>query len=160
MPRLQAHGKQLQNEKLGIERAINYIANRHLQIVLREHSPTNCPPPLVSERMHTPRQALKGLVVKALPGWPGSHLSPLGVDQVPVKLTSAGVDIHLRSPQPSLSFPEVSAHPEEQYNRQSKIRNEEAFRSANVTADGRNGSVELCKVSIGAMSFKDVRKHT
>lgn len=38
---------------------------------------------------------LKDAIGKTLPGGPGLHLLALGIDQVPVKLTTASIDVHL-----------------------------------------------------------------
>lgn len=78
-----------------------------------------------------------------LPGGPGLHLLPLAVNEVPVELTTAGIDVHLSSPKPSSALPEVSGDPESGYNEESKVRLEELLRSTGLGADRRDSSVEL-----------------
>ena len=55
---------------------------------------------------------LKDAGGQTLPRRPGLHLLALAVDQVPVKLTTTGVNVHLGGPEPSGALPEVSTNPE------------------------------------------------
>lgn len=85
---------------------------------------------------------------EALVGGPGLHLLALAVDEVPVELTAAGINIHLRCPEPSGTLPEVTGDPESDNDEESEVRLEEIFGGTNALADGRDSSVELDSVSL------------
>jgi hypothetical protein len=86
-------------------------------------------------------------VSETLPRRPGLDLLALAIDEVPVELTAASIDIHLGSPEPPGTLPEVSANPESGNDKESKIGLEEIFGGTNVLADRRDGSVELLVIS-------------
>jgi hypothetical protein len=71
------------------------------------------------------RHRLKEAVQSALPRGPGLDLLALAVDQVPVKLTTASVDIHLGDCEPSLALPEVTGNPEGSDNEEGEVSLEE-----------------------------------
>ena len=48
----------------------------------------------------------------------GRHPRTIRVDGIPVVLTTARIDIHLRRAQPALLLPEVAADPEDENHRQ------------------------------------------
>lgn len=75
---------------------------------------------------------LEDASTEALPGWPGLHLLTLLVNQVPVKLTAASVNIHLGGPEPSLALPQETRSPEDKDDRESEIRLEEGVSSSNT----------------------------
>lgn len=89
---------------------------------------------------------------KTLPRGPGLHLLALTVDEIPVQLTTAGIDIHLSGPEPSGALPEVSSNPEDRDNKESEVRLEEVLGGTKVLADGRNSSVELDNISYVSQS--------
>jgi hypothetical protein len=80
---------------------------------------------------------------KTLPGGPGLHLLALSVDEIPVKLATAGIDVHLSSPEPTLTLPEVTGDPEGTDDKESEVGLEEILSGTDALSDGRNGSVEL-----------------
>lgn len=77
------------------------------------------------------------------PGRLQLHLLTLLVDQIPVKLTAAGIDIHLSSPEPSFALPEVSSGPEGSDDEDGKIGLEEIIGSAESHTNWGNSRVEL-----------------
>jgi hypothetical protein len=77
---------------------------------------------------------LEDAVEEALPRGPCLDLLTLRVDQVPVKLTTAGVDVHLSCPQPALALPEVSDEPESCNDKERKVGLEEVRGSARLDA--------------------------
>jgi hypothetical protein len=89
-------------------------------------------------------------VESALPGGPGLDLLALAVDEIPVKLTAASVDIHLSDCEPALALPEVSSSPESSDDEKSKVRLEELVGCTGLLtrleAERRNSSVELLKL--------------
>jgi hypothetical protein len=54
---------------------------------------------------------LEDAVEETLPRGPGGDLGTLRVDEVPVEFTTASVNVHLSSAEPSLTLPEVSGNP-------------------------------------------------
>jgi len=85
---------------------------------------------------------------ETLPRGPLLHLLALAVDEIPVKLTTAGIDVHLSSPEPSGALPEVTADPERSDNEGRKVGLEEVLSGTDALADGGNSSVELLSVSL------------
>ena len=85
---------------------------------------------------------------ETLPRRPGLHLLTLAVDQVPIKFTTTGVNVHLGGPEPSGALPEVSSDPEDHNNEQAKVRLEEVFGGTDALADRGDSSVELKQVSM------------
>ena len=84
---------------------------------------------------------------ETLPRRPSLHLLALAVDKIPVELTTAGIDIHLRSPEPSSALPEVSGNPEGSNDKESEVSLEEVLGGTDTLADGGNSSVKLGNVS-------------
>lgn len=77
---------------------------------------------------------------------PGGHLSELGtvlVDLVPGELAAASVDIDLVSAEPTAALPDETADPEDDDDRESEVRLEEALGIVEAATDGADGSVEL-----------------
>lgn len=77
---------------------------------------------------------LKDASGKTLPGGPGLHLLALLVDEVPVELTAAGINVHLSGPEPSLTLPEVSSNPESTDDEEGEVGHEEVFSGTNLLA--------------------------
>jgi hypothetical protein len=90
---------------------------------------------------------LKEAVQSALPRGHELNLLAFAVDQIPVKLTTASVDIHLGNCEPSLALPEVTGNPEGANDEESEVRLEELVRGTSldtrVETKRRDGSVEL-----------------
>lgn len=95
--------------------------------------------------MPFPFTTLEGVMKESSPSWPRGNLGSVGVDFIPVQLSTASIDIHLLSPKPASSLPQVADHPEEQDNREGKVRLEEALNSAHArfTRRSNDGGVEL-----------------
>ncbi len=91
---------------------------------------------------------LENAVEKSLPCGPGLHLLALAVDEIPVKLTTASVNVHLGGPEPTGTLPEVTADPEEHDDEESKVRAEEFLGGTNAFADRGDSSVELFSISL------------
>ena len=74
-----------------------------------------------------------------------SILGALSVDVVPVKLSSATVNVHLGRAEPALALPQVTTNPEEQYDKGGKVGVEELLSSTRVadSTDRGNGGIEL-----------------
>jgi hypothetical protein len=68
-----------------------------------------------------PTERLEDAVSETLPGRPGLHLLAFAVDEVPVKLTTASVYVHLSSSEPSGTLPEVAGSPKERNYEQRKV---------------------------------------
>lgn len=81
-------------------------------------------------------ERLEDAVDHTLPRGPSLHLLALAVDEVPIKLTTASIDIHLGSPEPSGALPEVSGDPECGNNEESKVRLKEVFGGTDALAEG------------------------
>lgn len=62
-------------------------------------------------QLHRSRTRLKDTGSQALPRGPRLHLLALPVDKIPVQLTTAGINVHLSGPEPTLALPEVSRNP-------------------------------------------------
>jgi hypothetical protein len=87
---------------------------------------------------------LEDAVGQTLPGGPSLHLLALPVDQVPVELATASVNVHLGSPEPTGALPVVATNPESSDNKDGEVGGEEIRCGADATiAEGRDGSVEL-----------------
>lgn len=71
---------------------------------------------------------------ETLPCGPGLHLLTLGIDEIPVKLTTASVDVHLGGSQPALALPEVTGNPEGSDDEDGKVSLEEIRGSTDVLA--------------------------
>ena len=84
---------------------------------------------------------------ETLPRGPGLHLLTLAVDQVPIKLTTTGVDVHLGGPEPSSALPEVSNDPEGHDDEESKVGLEEVFGGTDTLANRGDSGVELKIIS-------------
>jgi hypothetical protein len=84
-----------------------------------------------------------------LPHRPGRNLRTLAVDEVPVKLTTASVNIHLGGPEPSSALPEVTDDPESGDDEEGEVGLEELRSSTGVAdgTDGRDSGVELWGIS-------------
>lgn len=93
------------------------------------------------------RARLEEVVESALPCGPSLHLLALGVDEVPVELTAASINVHLSSAEPALLLPEITGEPESGNDEGSKVGREEVRGGTNLLAiletDGRDSSVEL-----------------
>jgi hypothetical protein len=72
---------------------------------------------------------------RALPLWPGSNLGLVGVDRIPVKLTTSSVDIDLVKSEPSALLPEVTDDPEEQDDEDGEPFREEDVGGSHTTAN-------------------------
>ena len=107
--------------------------------------------------MYRRHASLEKLVQNALPGWRRSKLSTEGIDFVPVKLTSATVDVNLADLLPTGAFPEVSDNPESNNDGEAKIRLEETL---GVVETGfprwAQGNIELNSKS-ACHSFRKIR---
>lgn len=95
-------------------------------------------PPTVAILLHN-------LVEGAAPGRPCGNLGTVGVNLVPVMLTSASIDVNLVDGEPAGSLPEPADSPEKEHDRKCKVRLEEALNRTHtrLTGAGNNGSVEL-----------------
>ena len=80
---------------------------------------------------------------KSLPCRPGLHLLALAVNEIPIELTTAGIDVHLCGPEPTSALPEVTADPEKKDDEEGKVRTKEIFSGTDALANGRNSSIEL-----------------
>jgi hypothetical protein len=78
---------------------------------------------------------LEDAVVEALPRGPRLDLLALGVDEIPVKLTTASVDIHLSGTEPALALPEVAGDPESSNDEGSEVGREEVRGGTNLALD-------------------------
>lgn len=107
------------------------------------------------------RNCLEDAVEETLPRGPSGNLGTLPVDQVPVKLTTASVDIHLRSAEPTLTLPEVTGNPEGGNDKDGKVGLEKVARGTSLLAgweaERRDSSVELVPILVFAYleGFKD-----
>ena len=86
---------------------------------------------------------LHDLVQETSPGGPSGNLGTVGVDGLPVELTTATVDIHLVGAEPAGTLPGESDDPEEHDDEESKVRREETLSVVQVGAGGSDGVVEL-----------------
>ena len=77
--------------------------------------------------MYRRHASLEKLVQNALPGWRRSDLGTEGIDVVPVKLTSASINVNLAHLLPTSAFPEVPNNPESNNDGEAKIRLEETL---------------------------------
>ncbi len=57
------------------------------------------------------------------------HFFTFLVNEIPVELTAASINIHLSCSQPSLALPEVSGKPESSDNKEGEVRLEKVTRS-------------------------------
>ena len=89
---------------------------------------------------------------EALPRRPCLHFLALTVDEIPVQLTTAGIDIHLSGPEPSGALPEVSSNPEDRDDKESEVSLEEVLGGTDALADRGNSSVKLDNVSFVTQS--------
>lgn len=103
---------------------------------------------------------LENAVEKSLPCGPGLDLLALAVDEIPVKLTTASVNIHLSGPEPTGTLPEVTADPKGNDDEEGKVRLEEILGGTDAFADGRDSSVELLSVSLSDIDLRKGLKHT
>jgi hypothetical protein len=78
---------------------------------------------------------LEDAVVEALPRGPRLNLLALGVDEIPVELTTASVDIHLSGTEPALALPEVTRDPEGSDNEGSEVGGEEVRGGTDLALD-------------------------
>jgi hypothetical protein len=89
-------------------------------------------------------------VKSALPRGPGLDFLALAVDEIPVQLTTAGINIHLGNCEPSLALPEVTCDPESTNDEEGKVSLEKILGCASLLAGfktkRRNGSVKLVMV--------------
>lgn len=81
----------------------------------------------------------------APPLGPRSNFGTVSVDGIPVKLTTARVDIHLVDAEPASALPGEADDPEDDDAEQGKLALEEALDSVGtrLANGGGNGSVEL-----------------
>ena len=86
---------------------------------------------------------LEHAVQKALPRRPSGDLRTLAVDELPVKLTATGVDIHLSSPEPALTLPKVTDRPEGSNDEECEVSCEEIFGSSKILAKWGDSCVKL-----------------
>ena len=63
----------------------------------------------------------------ALPHWPAGNLRTVRVDNIPIELTTASVNVHLVRAQPAASLPEVANDPEEEDDGEGEVDLEEAL---------------------------------
>lgn len=95
---------------------------------------------------------------ETLPRGPSGNLGTLPVDQVPVKLTTASVDIHLSSAEPTLTLPEVTGNPEGADDKDGKVSLEKVARGTSLLTgrqvEGRDSSVELVSILVFCLSRK------
>jgi hypothetical protein len=89
-------------------------------------------PTASSPKNHGAMGRLEDVCQEALPSGPGSPLCALGVDVFPVKLSSARVDIHLGSAEPTLTFPGVTGNPKDKHTEERKVDVEEVLNSPNL----------------------------
>jgi hypothetical protein len=75
-------------------------------------------------------------VEETLPRGPSSNLGALPVDQIPVELTTASVNIHLSGAEPSLTLPEVTGNPKSGNDEDGEISLEEVARRTSLLALG------------------------
>lgn len=81
-------------------------------------------------------RTLEGMSQGTPPSRHSSNLSSVRVDEVPVKLPPASVEINLRGLKPTLTLPNVSADPEETDAEESEVSIEELFGGSDVCANG------------------------
>lgn len=86
---------------------------------------------------------LEEAVQEAFPRRPGLDLFTLAVDQIPVKLTTASVNVHLGGPEPSRALPEISSNPEDSDDEEGEVGLEEVLSRTKAFANGRDSSVKL-----------------
>jgi hypothetical protein len=84
-------------------------------------------------------------VQPALPRGPSSHLGTEGADLVPVQISAATVDIHVRSPEPSSPLPEKTNGPEEENAGECEVGLEPVLNSTKALAKRRHRNIELVK---------------
>jgi hypothetical protein len=86
-------------------------------------------------------------VQSALPRRHELDLLALAVDQIPVELATARVDVHLGDCEPALALPEVAGHPKGGDDEEGEVRLEEIVGGTSLDtgreAERRDGSVEL-----------------
>jgi hypothetical protein len=79
----------------------------------------------------------------ATPLGQGSNSGTLSVDELPVNLPAAAVNVNLSGSEPALALPEVTAGPEEEHYRKGKVGLEEALGIVETATGGCNGHEEL-----------------
>lgn len=77
-------------------------------------------------------------MVEALPSRLSGQFTSVGVDLLPVHLTTTGVDIHLAGLEPTFTLPDVADDPEEEDDGSSKVRLKEG-----LGVEGLDGNIEL-----------------
>lgn len=93
---------------------------------------------------HNVSRRLEDAVGQTLPGGPGLHLLALPVDQIPVELATASVDVHLCDAEPTGALPEVATNPESGDDENGEVSLEEVVcRADTAVAKRRKGSIEL-----------------
>lgn len=124
---------------------ITHLSRYHLGITHCDSSPR-----ISTLNKHTTCVArhLEDAGEETLPRGPLLHLLALAVDEVPVEFATAGVNIHLGSPEPSSALPEVTTDPESNNDEQSEVGLEEVLGCADALADGRDSGVKLVNVSV------------
>lgn len=70
-----------------------------------------------TRRGWTPGYLNEPLIQKLSPPWHSGNPSPVSVNLIPVMLPPASVNIHLGSPKPAFSLPEISNSPEQDHHR-------------------------------------------
>jgi hypothetical protein len=86
---------------------------------------------------------LHDLVERTSPSRPGGNLGAVGVDGLPVELTTTTVDIHLVGAEPAGALPGETNDPEEDDNEEGEVAGEETLGVVQFRARGGDGVVEL-----------------
>lgn len=100
--------------------------------------------------------SLHDLVESTLPGRPRGHLGTVRVDGIPVKLTSASVDIHLVGAEPTSALPEEPNDPEENNDGESEVLLEETIRRVQ-TRLARRGGDGVIELGSGVSDYHQIR---
>ena len=75
-------------------------------------------------------------------------MSPVGIDLIPVELTTAGVDVHLVCSEPTGALPEVADDPEEDDDGEGEVGLEEALGVTEGAVGVGERGVELFKEAV------------
>lgn len=69
-------------------------------------------------------------------------MGTVGVDSLPVKLTTTGVNVHLGGAEPARALPEVANDPEDQDDRDGEPGHEEALSAVQLIGTRGSNSIE------------------
>jgi hypothetical protein len=89
-------------------------------------------------------------ISKPLPSWVACDLCSRGINQLPVDLSPASININLTRPQPARALPEVPTNPEHDHNWQREVSFEEIFSGTDLAVFAER--IE-CGIELGGVSL-------